>query len=593
MGSGRKAGQMDRRDFLAVGSGMAAAALLASLGVRRAAGEGAAAKRPNIVFVFSDEHRWCSLPFTEMREVVAPNMTKLAQQGMSFNNCISTSPICTPYRGMLLTGRWPHESSCISNDYFGNSKIIGVEGDTIAQTLKRAGYTTGYVGKWHLDEESVYGAGFDYFKHWLYGDDHQASKYRDVPSHEEYKVYSGYNAIGMTDQALEFLGAHAKDEKPFLLMLSLNPPHFRWDDAPAEDLKLYPAEKIPYRPNVTEPKFREDPTLTQYRHYHAHITAVDRELGRVMETLAKLGLEENTVVIYTSDHGSSWGSNGVSNKANPYDEAIRVPFLVRWPGHVPAGKTVDNLLGTVDIHATLCALAGAAVPRNCGGQDFSPVMLGKAGAGGPDPATQLIMVNNFQRSYFASQVAPKGRDPLPAFRGVRSKQYTYVVGAKGDWLLFDDKKDPYQLHNLVDDPAYADVKKELAKELKEWLAKAEDPYIPAEWRQLSLPERIAVENRRYSLLPYQKQWDKLKADALAPYEKGATPEQQKQLKAAAERIMDEAYFGKFKAYDNEVHTDKRPSKRPLEELKAELAAHEQQGLALLKAAAEKILAGGK
>src|ERR1035437_2972061 len=162
MNQRRASRPIGRREFLKLGAAAGAAAALGPLGLARALGqasqpEGQASrpaggrKRPNILFVFSDEHRWCSLPFTEMPQVVAPNMAGLAQQGTRFDNCISTSPICTPYRGMLLTGRWPHQSSCISNDYFGNSKIIGVDGPTIAHTFKKAGYVTGYVGKWHLD----------------------------------------------------------------------------------------------------------------------------------------------------------------------------------------------------------------------------------------------------------------------------------------------------------------------------------------------------------------------------------------------------------------------------------------------------------
>ncbi len=578
-----------RRDFLKFSTAAAAAVAMRTLGERQVSGQTQSAKRPNIFFIFSDEHRWCSLPFTEMPELVAPNLTRLAKEGTRFDNCTSTSPICVPYRGMLLTGRWPHESSCISNDYFGNSKVMGVEGPTIAQTFKKAGYLTGYVGKWHLDEESVYNAGFDYFKHWLYGDEHWNSKYRDVPTHEEYRVYKGYNAIGMTDQALEFLGQHAKDDQPFLLMLSLNPPHYRWDDAPEEYVKLYPQEKLPFRPNVTDPKFKAGLNLRNYQHYNAHITAVDHEIGRLMDSLKQLGLDDNTIVIYTADHGSSFGSNGESNKSNPYDEATRVPFLVRWPGHVPAGRIADNL-GTIDLYTTLCGFAGITPPANCGGQDFSPVMLGKPG---PDPSSQLMMVNNFQRNYFRTQLDPGGENNVYPYRGVRSKQYTFVVWAQGDWLLFDNQKDPSQMHNLVNDPAYAEVKAGLRKELAAWLAKAEDPFIPAEWLKLSLPERIAVENRHYSIMPYKKQWDKYKTDAVAPYLAGATDVQQKELHAAADRVFDESFFSTYRAYFQDVHTVIHYSKRPTEQLRDELATHEKKYADLFKSEADRILAAGR
>jgi arylsulfatase A-like enzyme len=545
------------------------AAAVDPLGLGRALGQASRPKRPNILFVFSDEHRWCSLPFTEEPQVVAPNMTRLARAGMRLDNCCSTSAICIPYRGMLITGQWPHQSQCISNDYFENGDVIGVTSPTIAQTFKNAG--------------------FDTFQHWLYGDNHWETPVRDESTGEDFKPVKGYNAIGMTDQALDFIKASAKGERPWLMMLSLNPPHFRWDDAPEEFVKLYPQDKLTFRPNVTAERYKTGDDLRNYQHYHAHITAVDRELGRLMDELKKMGLEDDTIVIYTSDHGSSFGSNGVANKANPFDEAVRVPFLIRWPGHVPADKVADNLLGTIDLFPTLCGLAGIVPPKECGGQDFSPVMLGKVG---PDPASQFLLVNNFQRNYDRTQLDPDGPNFVYPFRGVRTKRYTYAVYAKGEWLLYDNQKDPYQLKNLVNDPEYAPVKADLKKELDGWLAKAENPYIPAAWVALPLADRIATENRHYSLMPFRKKWDKFKADALAPYlARAKAGAQQEKLRAAADAVYDEAFFGRYKALDTEIRAAKRQTKRPLEELKTELAAHEAKAAASLKAEAEKILAG--
>ena len=577
--------QLGRRDFLKITAAAAAVATIPAIAPRSARAQATTtAKRPNILFVFSDEHRWCSLPFTEAPHVIAPNMTRLAQQGARFDNCCSTNPICTPYRAMLLTGQWCHQSGGISNDYFG--PVIDGQRPTIAHTFKQAGYRTGYIGKWHLGEDTVFDSGFDTFKHWVYGDDHWNTKRRDVPA-KDYEIYKGYNAIGMTDQAIDFMTQQAKSAQPFLLMLSINPPHFRWDDAPEQDVKLYPQDKLPFRPNVAaDGRWKQGNDLRDYQHYHAHITAVDRELGRLMDSLKTLGLEDNTILIYTSDHGSSWGSNGVSSKANPFDEAIRVPFLIRWPLHIAANKIADHNLATYDLYPTLCGFAGIAPPAFCAGQDFSPVMLGKPG---PDPASQFILVNNFQRNYFRTQLDPAGPNIMYPFRGVRTKRYTYVVYAQGDWLLYDNQKDPYQQKNLINDPAYADVKADLQKELKAHVAKAEDPFIPAEWKALSLPDRIATENRHYSILPFRTQWDKYKATALAPYLPGATADQQRQLQAAADRIFDEPFFGRYKAFHFEVNTDKRNSKRPLEDIRKELAVHEKKYAALLKTEAERIL----
>lgn len=570
--SGNK--QIGRREFIRLGAVSTAVMTVDPLGAGYGISSGKSMKKPNVLFVFSDEHRWCSLPFTEMPQVVAPNMTRLAQEGMRFDNCCSTSPICIPYRGMLITGQWPHQSQCISNDYFVNGKVIGLESPTIAQVFRKEGYITAYVGKWHLRNDTVKNAGFDYFKHWLYGDNHWETPVQDVPSGEDFKPVKGYNAILMTDQALDFIRMNADSDKPWLMMLSINPPHWRWDDAPEEYVKLYPQESLAFRPNVTQDRYKRGQELLHYQHYHAHITAVDKQLGRIMNELKKLGLEKDTILVYTSDHGSSFGSNGVGSKANPFEEAVRVPFIIRWPRHIKAGKISDSNMGTIDLFPTLCGLAGINPPEECRGQDFSPVILGKPG---PDPASQFILVNNFQRNYFRSQLDPLKPNIFYPFRGVRTKQYTYAVNAEGEWLLYDNRKDPYQMNNLVDDPAYYDIKTQLRKELESWLAKAEDPYIPEDWKKLPLAERIAIENRYYSLLPYRKQWDKLKSEALNPYLKKALTEQQiKELNSIADRIYDEAFFGKYKAFDNEIQGNNRQSSRPLEEIMTELAQHKSQ-----------------
>jgi arylsulfatase A-like enzyme len=579
--------RIGRRDFLKIGTAAAVTTALDPFGIGRAIAQEAQAGRPNIFFVLSDEHRWCSLPFTEMQQVVAPNMERLAGQGTRFDNCFSASPICIPFRGMLMTGQWPHQSGVISNDYFVNSDAIGIAAPTIAQTFKKAGYVTGYVGKWHLKNETAPNAGFDYFKHWRYGDNHWETPVRDVPSGEDFKPRKGYNAIGMTDHALDFIRQQARSERPFLMMLSLNPPHWRWDDAPEEFLKHYPQDKLPFRPNVTDDKYKTGTSLLHYQHYHAHISAVDRELGRLMDALKELGIEDNTVLIYTSDHGSSFGSNGVGSKGNPYDEAIRVPFIVRWPGRVPAGRVADNLLSTIDLYPTLCGLGGIRPPGQCGGQDFSPVMLGRDG---PDPSSLLILVNNFQRNYYRTQLAPGEWNYFYPFRGVRTKRYTYVVYAEGDWLLYDNRQDPYQLRNLVNDPAHADVKAGLRRELEGCLAKAEDPFVPEEWRRLPLPARIAKENEYYTLMRSKGPWDRYKADALAPYMQGVSAEQAQKLRAVADQVLDERFFGRYKALHNELNGRKRWTNIPVAELRAALTKHERNFALRLKAEADRTLA---
>lgn len=577
-----------RRDFIKLSS-----ATLASFGLGASAqatpDQSMSRKRPNIVYVFSDEHRWQSMPFTEMPEVVAPNMTKLAQQGTRFDNCCATSPVCTPYRGVLLTGQWPHQSGVISNDTFLDGDVIGQKSPTIAHMFNEAGYKTGYVGKWHLKNETCQHAGFDTFKHWLYGDNHWETEVRDIPSGESFKTVTGYNAVGMTDQAIDFVNENADGDQPFMLMLSLNPPHWRWDDSPEEFYNLYPDENLPYRPNVEDKQKNSEKMHEFYRHYHGHISAVDRELGRMMDALDQAGIAEDTILIYSSDHGSSFGSNGVYNKGNPYDESVRVPFIVRWSGKIPVGAIADHNLGTIDLVPTFCGLAGFEAPEHCGGQDFSKAFLGQPG--GPDPESQFLVINNFKRNYYRSRLMDDERSAFNPFRAVRGKRYTYAVDRFGDWFLYDNKADPFQLKNLANDPAYAKVREQMAADLDAWIAKAEDPFIPEDWRGVDMLERVRMQNEYYSLVEYQDEWEREKQSMLSSYLKGANAEQSKQLKALADDIYDIDWFGQWKSLDYEISGKRRGTNIPEEHLKSRMANFQAETSLRFNERAQEILAG--
>ncbi len=220
---------------------------------------------------------------------------------------------------------------------------------------------------------------------------------------------------------------------------------------------MYPPGSLPQRPNGSPFESGDTSPTSQaawlaFQGYHAHISAIDDELGRVVTALHDLGLADDTILVYTSDHGTMMGAHGVNGKRQPYEESIRVPFLVRWPGVVSAGADVETLFGSIDIMPTLCGLAGIAVPPSCAGRDFSPALRGERG---PDPEGQPIM-------HLSKKAAAGGDDhPAPLFLGVRTRRYTYAATGDRDWLLFDDERDPYQLHNLVDDAAERDTLRQL------------------------------------------------------------------------------------------------------------------------------------
>jgi arylsulfatase A-like enzyme len=424
--------------------------------------------RPNVIYVFSDEHRWQSMSFTEMPQVKTPNMDRLAAQGFTFTHCISNYPVCTPHRAILMTGRWPFQTGLIDNNIPLSSNEV-----TLGKVFKAAGYHTGYIGKWHLGGIRAESFGFDESLIWTGTNNHWKSSYH--PAGRPPVVAKGYNATLMTDQALEFI--EGSRQRPFFLMLSLNPPHMNFKDAPDPYKALYPdVNSLPRRPNdATKACGTTRPTLhglggdtwEEYRGYHAHVSAVDAELGRIMKKLDALGLTENTILVYSSDHGSMLGSHGVGGKRQPYEESIRVPFIIRWPAAIRPETKSDVLFGTIDIMPTLCGLAGLAIPKTCEGQDFSPWLRGNRG---PRPVSQFIM-------HISKKNASGGdKHPAPLFRGVVTERFTYAVFPDRPACLFDNRKDPYQMHNLAGVPGRALLQDRLNATLAQWLKKAQDPF---------------------------------------------------------------------------------------------------------------------
>jgi len=425
-------------------------------------------RSPNVIYAFSDEHRWQSMSFAELPEVRTPNMKRLAAQGMNFTHCISNYPVCSPHRAMLMTGRWPHQQGMIDNNLPLRSDEV-----TLGKVFKAAGYDTAYIGKWHLGGTRAEPFGFDWSLIWS-GTNNHWDRSRYHPRDAQPIQPKGYNATLMTDQALEYIEAHR--DAPFFLMLSWNPPHSKFTDPPPEKKALYPEGSLGWRTNVA-PKTRSGKEVDgaiwnrnswpHYQGYHAHISAIDDELGRIMAKLDELGLADDTILVYSSDHGSMMGSHGLGSKRQPYEESIRVPFLIRWPSVIPTQTTSSVLFGSIDIMPTLCGLAGLPVPATCMGQDFSCILRGKKG---PDPEAQFLM-------HISKKNASQGeKHPAPIFRGLRTRRYTYALYPERPWCLFDNRQDPYQHLNLINDPSTAGLREDLNETLRAFLREANDPF---------------------------------------------------------------------------------------------------------------------
>lgn len=455
---------MRRRAFLGTMVGGMAAMAGPARGQERAV-EGR--RPPNVVYVFADEHRWQSMSFTELPQVRTPHMERMAREGVEFTHCISNYPVCSPYRAMLMSGMWPYQTGVIDNNI-----PLDPNGPALGKAFRAAGYRTGYIGKWHLGGTRAESFGFDQSLIWTETNTHWDKSAYHPPDGEPVRP-KGYNATLMTDQAIAYITEN-RDE-PFFLMLSINPPHADFLDAPAEKKALYPEGSLPFRPNVDLDTAADDPDAhiarrnewRYYQGYHAHISAVDDELGRIIAKLEELGLAEDTILVYSSDHGSMFGSHGVGSKRQPYEESIRVPFMVWGPGRVPRGRKFDALLGGIDKFPTLCGLAGISGPASCRGQDFSPwVWQGR----GPDPESQFIM-------HISKDFASGGQaHPAPIFRGVRTKRHMYAVGPDEYRRLYDLAEDPYQLRNLAGDPAHDALAERLHALTREWVGQAGDPF---------------------------------------------------------------------------------------------------------------------
>lgn len=455
----RRSPQLTRRGFLAD------AGLVAAAGVGLSSPMRAESRQPNIVFVFSDEHRQQSMSFTEMPAVHTPTMARMARDGCMFEQAVSNYPVCSPYRAMMMTGRYPYQTGIIDNNIPLREAEI-----TVGDAFRDAGYRTAYIGKWHLGGTRAEPFGFDLSLIWTNTNIHYDESFYH-PRNGEAVQPKGYNATLMTDQAVEYI-SNAGDA-PYLLMLSLNPPHWRFTDAPPEMQALYPDGSLPFRPNVCledagEAHISQRNGTPHYEGYHAHITAVDRELARILDAVEASPRGRDTIVIYTSDHGTQFGSHGVGSKRQPFEESLRVPFLALAPGRIAPGCVSQALFGAQDVMPTLCGLAGIAAPETCAGQDFSGHMLHGEG---PEPDAQLIM--------HISKSNASGGDahPAPLFRGVRTARHSYAVNEDGPMYLFDNQQDPYQLENLAARETYAELRETLHRRTLALLRKAEDPIV--------------------------------------------------------------------------------------------------------------------
>ncbi len=482
---------MDRRSFVKTGAAATVAA-----GTKIKAQRKTKRKKPNILFVFGDQHRSQSLPGEPFDQTIAPNFEKFHRANFSMDTCVSNYPLCTPWRGIFVSGRWPQQTGLIYNNV-----PLKPEDGTLGHTFADNGYYTGYIGKWHLaghGEDPGFipkgprRMGFEYWQAWDRTNEHYHAPTYDQNTGQKI-VPEGWQPTNMTDEAVSFLKQQTK-ERPWFLALSWNPPHPPYNP-PAEDQASY-AGKLKFRPNVrlrpglkvpNEQRFLQSEEMLHQAMAGSYggITGIDKEFGRLLQTLDEVGQAEDTIVIYSSDHGDMMGSQGRLAKQVPFEESCRVPFLIRYPGVTPAGGRNEVLFQAVDIYPTLCGLAGIPVPATCVGRDLSGVMRG-----GKTPDIEYaFLMNQVDGGPDAPEHGPAGGNGhggtlrfinQPSYRGVRTRTHTYAVTETGRWLLYDNVADPYQMKNLVSDPVQKPLMEKLDAEILRWLKSLSDPFPYAE-----------------------------------------------------------------------------------------------------------------
>lgn len=457
-------------------------------------------KTPNLLFVLVDQMRYSAMGCAGMEQVLTPNLDRLAANGALFSNAVSNIPVCTPARACMLTGRYP-----LSNTVLVNNSLLPNDMPSMGKILKNEGYSTGYIGKWHLAGEAFIGAtkynhgqngyippgemrhGFDYWAvHHCSHNYWNACYYLDEP---EPIPISGWEPDTQTDLAIDFLRKQANQENPFAMVVSWGTPHTPFI-APDEYKTLYAPEKLTFRPNVPvsqevidnveyklDKKVAPSELLRAHTHnYYAAISNIDYNLGRLMDELEQLKMDEDTIVVFTSDHGEMLGSHGQWSKLQPWDESVRIPFIMRYPGKIRKNSNIDFSLNLPDILPTLLGLMDIQSPSGIEGKDCSGFITGEKKGKEPEssfliwPCNACTWGKKWTNLESGGRGIPKGF--IRSYRGVRTQEFTYVKDKEGDWMFYDNQKDPWQMNNLAEKNNSLPTK---AKELlDEWLEKTGD-----------------------------------------------------------------------------------------------------------------------
>jgi len=418
--------------------------------------------KPNIIYIFADQMRASALGCMGAENVRTPNLDKFASESTLFKRAISNHPVCCPARATMLTGLHSINHGLVTND-----QQLRTDVKCFADYLNDGGYTCGYVGKWHVDcvDRGVFvppgkrRRGFDGL--WAaYNCNHSyMSAYYYLNDDPEPVWIEGYEPVAQTGAAVGFIRKKSASKSPFCLFVSYGTPHCPYKEMPQEILGAYVADDIELKPNAVS---HADKSVLAG--YYAHITALDTQFGRIIEAVDECGAKDETIVIFTSDHGDMLWSHDKGWKMKPWLESVNIPFIARWPGRIPAGRVSGAPIGLVDVSPTLLGLAGLDAPENMDGRNLAELFMGDETKA---PGSQLI----------CNIVGYTGQsEGFNNWRGIVTKTHTYVGLKDRAWLLFDDERDPCQLNNLVNKPVHENTAQKLKAELYAQLEKIGDPF---------------------------------------------------------------------------------------------------------------------
>ncbi len=454
------------------------------------------AKRPNILFVMSDDHSANALgcyPSLLSDLVRTPNLDRLADGGVRLDNCFCTNSICVPSRASILTGQYSHVNGVYSLNH-----SLDPDRENVAKLLQKAGYETALIGKWHLKSDPT---GFD---HWniLPGQGSYHDPIMMEKGKKGKKVHEGFSTDVITDFSLDWL-ARRDGKKPFCLMTHFNNCHAPWHHA-KRHAALFEETKIPEPASLWENKSHRSDGSREYgftmetmakrmerdnyptgrldtdgmdgrerkhaayqkflKDYLRCVTAIDENVGRLLDFLDEKGLAESTVVIYTSDQGYFLGEHDYIDKRWMFEESLRMPFIARYPGEIAACSSNHDIITNVDFAETLLDYAGVDAPTSMQGRSFRSNLAGRT----PPDWPRSMYYHYWQHCNRPAHYGVRtGQHKLIFFHGVPldGKADWRQAATKPGWELYDLEKDPLELKNVYNDPAYSEIVDTLKKEL--------------------------------------------------------------------------------------------------------------------------------